>query len=128
MVQSYEETEKLRQNRTSRDRREQLEGNGGTARRDKRPGRYADARPQRAKWDMRDQGDCRTDETSERSGLRNVLTSKIGKGRSKFPLPFLQCNRLRLGSCNVVSSAVVLDFSWWSSDLGLELLFRLFCC
>jgi hypothetical protein len=57
-------------------------------RRDKRPGRCADARPERAKWDMRDQGDCGADETSERSGLENVLTGKIGKGRSFSPLLF----------------------------------------
>jgi hypothetical protein len=80
------------------------------------------------KWDMRDQGDCRTDETSERNELGNVLTGKIGKGRSFFSLPFLRRDRLRLGGCSVVGSAVVLDFSWWSSNLGLELLFRLFCC
>ncbi|KAJ8579524.1 hypothetical protein M405DRAFT_835705 [Rhizopogon salebrosus TDB-379] len=43
-------------NGNSGDRREQLEGNGGTVRRDKRPGRCADARPESAKWDMRDQG------------------------------------------------------------------------
>ncbi|KAJ8581628.1 hypothetical protein M405DRAFT_832133 [Rhizopogon salebrosus TDB-379] len=55
MVQSCEESEKLRQNGNSGDRREQLEGNGGTVRRDNRPGRCADARPERAKWDMRDQ-------------------------------------------------------------------------
>jgi hypothetical protein len=50
-------------------------------RRDKRPGRCADARPERAKWDMQDQGDCGADETNERTGLRNVLTGKIGKER-----------------------------------------------
>jgi hypothetical protein len=116
MVQSYEETEKLRQNGNSGDRREQLEGNGGTVKRDKRPGRCADVRPERAKWDMRDQGDCVADETNERSGLGNVLTGKIGKGRSLSPF-FCAI----LGGSSVVGSAVVLDFrgdlrTWGSSS------------
>jgi hypothetical protein len=37
---------------------------------------------------MRDQGDCRADETNERSGLGKVLTGRIGKGRSFSPLLF----------------------------------------
>jgi hypothetical protein len=57
-------------------------------RRDKRPGRCADARPESAKWDMRDQGDCGADETNERSGLGKVLTGRIGKERSFSPLLF----------------------------------------
>jgi hypothetical protein len=64
--------------------------------RGKRPGRCADARLERVKWDMRDQGDCGADETNERSRLGKVLTRRIGKGRS-FP-PYFSLSSVRWSS------------------------------
>jgi hypothetical protein len=62
---------------------------------------------------MRDQGDCRANETNERSGLGNVLAGKIGKGRSSFPCLFFDAIVFTLEAAALLGhSAAVLDFSW----------------